>query len=266
LAAATDDAFALSPEGLVLWRGAGAGSIAGGDPLAPSVRLLTEMGARPARERAARRMEAFVAQEASRLFGPLHRLSRAVAGGQIRGLARGVAWRLGEAGGVIDRRQVEADLRLLSQAERRALRALGVRIGAFCLFLPSQLTPEAASFAVAIAAGRRGEPDRKLQGLMGLARIGAFAFPATELERLAESVRAAPRRAGGVVLAGADVRMLRALGFAPAERRQGDQPIAWRRRAPPPPARKPAVSPFAALAALETTPVPQPRRRRRARG
>ncbi|HEY2178562.1 MAG TPA: helicase-related protein, partial [Caulobacteraceae bacterium] len=115
LAAEPDEAFAVNPDGLVHWRGAAAGAIAGGDPLAPSIRLLTEMGAHSARERAMRRLEAFVAGEGRRRFAALDRLSREVSGGTLRGLARGVAWRLAQAGGVIDRREVEPDLSSLSQ-------------------------------------------------------------------------------------------------------------------------------------------------------
>jgi ATP-dependent RNA helicase SUPV3L1/SUV3 len=277
LAAEADDAFSVSPDGLVLWRGAAAGAMAGGDPLAPAVRLLTEMGARPARERAMRRLEAFTSTEARRRFAGLDRLSSAVSSGTLRGLARGVAWRLVEAGGVIDRREVEPDLASLSQGERRALRVLGVRIGAFCLYLTSQLTPDATAFAMAFAAGSNNAPGGKIEGLMGRARIGPLALPAVELERLAEAVRAAPRRAGGAVLTESALQslgltaeraaeVLRALGFTPTGRHEPGQPLAWRRRRGAPRAAGIIASPFAALAVLEPARKRKPRHRRRGRG
>src|SRR5204863_194405 len=100
-------------------------------PFAARVLLYGELGPEPARQRAARRLEAFIAAEAGRRLGPLRRLDEAMAQGRLKGLARGVAFRLSEAGGVMERRTLDADLRALSQAERRELRTLGVRIGTF---------------------------------------------------------------------------------------------------------------------------------------
>ena len=59
LASKEAEAFALAAGGVVLWRGEPAGEIIGGDPFAPRVRLVGEFGAATARERAARRLEAF---------------------------------------------------------------------------------------------------------------------------------------------------------------------------------------------------------------
>ncbi|WP_296596437.1 helicase-related protein, partial [Phenylobacterium sp.] len=143
LAAARDEALALGPDGAVLWDGVAVGLVTGGQPFAPQVRLLGELGHDAARQRAARRLEAFVAAEAGRRLAPLRKLEAAVADGKIRGLARGLAYRLIEAGGVLDRAEVAADTRALSQVERRMLRSLGVRIGAFSLYLPGLLRPEA---------------------------------------------------------------------------------------------------------------------------
>jgi ATP-dependent RNA helicase SUPV3L1/SUV3 len=266
LAAERDEALAVSPDGLVLWRGTAAGAIAGGDPLSPSIRLLTEIGAHVARERAVRRLEAFVAGEGRARFAGLDRLSRAVSGGSLRGLARGVAWRLAQAGGVIDRRAVEPDLSSLSQAERRALRALGVKIGAFCLWLPGQIDPAAARLAAAFAAS--SPQNGRLHALMGLAQIGPLALPPVELERLAETIRLAPRLGGGAVL---DADALARLGLTPVRAGQilralgfvSVGPDAWRRRRAPA-ANGPVASPFEALAVLEPPRPRKPRRRRRA--
>jgi ATP-dependent RNA helicase SUPV3L1/SUV3 len=72
LAADADDAFALTPDGMVLWRADIVGKLSGGGPFSPRVRLLGELGPTHARERATRRLEAFVAAEASaRLFSKI---------------------------------------------------------------------------------------------------------------------------------------------------------------------------------------------------
>ena len=105
--------------------------LAGGEPFKPRVRLIGDFGADAARERAARRLEAFVAGEASRRLAALKRLTEAVAEGDCKGLARGLAYRLIEQFGVLDRRRAEEHIRALSQVRaagaegpRRAVRRL----------------------------------------------------------------------------------------------------------------------------------------------
>ncbi|HEY0435489.1 MAG TPA: helicase-related protein, partial [Phenylobacterium sp.] len=143
LAAEADEAFSLTPEGAVLWRGEAAGVLSGGEPFKPRVRLLGDLGPETARQRAGQRLEAFVAAEAGRRLGSLRKLETAVAEGKIKGLARGLAFRLIEAGGVLDRAPVRGEVRALSQVERRMLRGLGVRLGAFSLYMPGLLKLDA---------------------------------------------------------------------------------------------------------------------------
>jgi len=268
LAAEPDEAFALSPDGVVLWRGEAAGVLTSDRPFNPSVRLYGELGPEPARARAARRLEAFIAAEAGRRLPALKCLAQAVESGAVKGLARGLAWRLVEAGGVLPRDQAHADLRSLSRVERRALRSLGVRVGAFSLFLPSQLAPAARAFAGAFAVA--ATPSRAL-GLRGMVSVGALAVDADRLERLDQLLRAGARPAREFILtdgareelgwsAAEAGEILRGLGFAPVA--SAGEAGVWRRRAVrradrPPPQAKPA-SPFAALAQLQA-----PRRRRR---
>jgi ATP-dependent RNA helicase SUPV3L1/SUV3 len=269
LAAEPDEAFALAPDGLVLWRGEAAGALEPSRPFAPKVRLLGELGSPPARERAQRRLEAFLAAEAERRIGVLHRLEDAIAVGRLKGLARGLAWRLAEAGGILDRALVAGEVAALSQAERRTLKAYGIRFGAFSLYLPALLQPEALAFTRAFAAG--APADRALAA-QGLREVGGWTLPVEALERLDAILREQPAQHGGSVLpADAAERLgwppdqlraiLRALDYAPAKRPEAGKPSIWRRRklksrAPEP---RKAPSPFAALAALTATP---PRRRR----
>jgi ATP-dependent RNA helicase SUPV3L1/SUV3 len=293
LAAERDEAFAITPDGAVLWRGEAVGALAGGQPSAPRVRLYGDLGPEPARERAARRLEAFVAGEAARRLGALRRLEAAVAEGRIKGLARGVAYRLIEAGGVLDRAEARTEVKALSPAERRALRSLGVRIGAFSLHMPALLRPQARLLAQAFAAygtaGWRPDPERpsplpaeappRVLAAHGLLAVAGLAVPAAQLERLDELLRAAPKADGGAVLSDqareelgwteAEAgRILRGLGFVPAGRPEPGAPAAWRRRGrreAVKPAKAAAHSPFAALAALKAEPARRPRRRRKAK-
>src|SRR6185312_7232851 len=133
-----------------------AGALAGDRPFAPRVRLFGELGAQAARERAARRIEAFLAAEAGRRLPSLRRLEDAVASGALKGLPRGLAYRLIEAGGALARTGLESELKSLSQGERRSLKSLGVRIGAFALYLPELAGPArdfASAFALAFGGG-----------------------------------------------------------------------------------------------------------------
>ena len=213
LAADDDEAFGLEAGGRLTWRGVAAGEIVGGGLFAPRVKLLGEFGAEPARERAARRLEAFVAAEAGRRFAALAGLKAAVADGRFKGLARGLAYQLVEHFGILDRRLGETQIRALSRNERRTLKALGVRFGAFSLYLPAQLTAEARrlgeTFAALARPGWRPAtdgltplphplPPPDALALRGLRAVGGFAAPATALERLDALAREAdPKAAGG---------------------------------------------------------------------
>jgi ATP-dependent RNA helicase SUPV3L1/SUV3 len=301
LASEPDEAFALNPDGVVLWRGEPAGVISGGQPFAPRVRLFGDLGPEPARQRAARRLEAFIAGEAARRLAPLRKLEAAVADGKIKGLARGLAYRLIEAGGIIDRAEVREETRTLSQVERRTLRGLGVRIGAFSLFMPGLLKPQARALTQVLALREaphwrppgdtlatlpQPTPSGRVLSAYGLRAVRGRAAPVEQLELLDELMRTGERQGGGTILS-EEARsklgwseaeageILRGLGFAPANRPKAGEPVAWRRRN----AReeKPSTtqplrpsSPFAALAALQAQPEPaaitrRPRRRRRAK-
>ena len=285
LAAEPDEAFTLTPDGALLWRGGAAGVLAADG----KVRLIGELGPETARERARQRLQAFLAAERERRLAPLSRLERAMAEGRLKGLPRGIGHRLAEAGGIIDKRPVEADLKALSQSERRSLRELGVRIGAFSVFLPSLLGGDALAFAQAVGGGDwkgpadgvsklpNPAPSAQVLSAKGLRAVGGFAVPVLQLERLDELLRAGFKPGVGMILSD-EAReglgwtaqetdpILRALGYTPTGRAR---PIAWRRRgetarpeAVKPP---PAGSPFAALAGLQVAPPVTPERRRRPR-
>ena len=291
LAADPDTAFQLGRDGAILWRGEVAGAIGGGAPFSPRVRLLGDLGHPAPRERAQRRMEAYLAAEAGRRLGVLRKLEYALSSGQVKGIARGLAYRLIEAGGVMDRSGVQQEAKALSPMERRALKGLGVRLTAFSIYLPGILKPESRHLAQGFVdrswrppADRlsplpSGGADPRVLAAYGLRAIGRWAVPVTDLDRLDELVRAAPRQGQGSVI-GPDIMallgwseiemrdILRGLNFAPTARPKPGEPTAWRRRsaaksADPAPVR--SASPFAALQALKAAPptVRRPRRRRR---
>jgi len=275
LAAADDAAFAVTPDGAVLWEGAQAGAIVGGEPFAPKVRLLGDLGAVAARDRATRRLEAWLASEAGRALRPLRRLRHAIETGALKGLPRGIAFRLVEAGGVIDRRDVERDLAVLSQAERRTLKEFGVRLGACSVWLPVLLKDRPRALMQAFipretwrpkAAGLTvlsdPPPAARLLSAFGQRAVGRVAAPVELLEALFE--RNAKTRGqlaetdlSAIGLKRDEAAML-LTRLKPTRAQRSD-------KTPRPPANP--ASPFAALAALAPAeaPAPSPRRRRKPR-
>jgi ATP-dependent RNA helicase SUPV3L1/SUV3 len=273
LAADEDAAFAVTPDGAVLWRGAAAGQVTGGSWFAPRVRLLGELGPVAARERAQRRLEAWLAAEAGRALKPLARLKGAVESGALKGLPRGIAFRLIEAGGVIDRRAVERDLAALSQVERRTLRTFAVRMGSHSVWLPGALKPRARGLMQAFVAGepfRPGAtaltalpetpPSPRLLSAFGLRAVGKVAAGVEMLESMSER-----QAAGKGVLTEAD---LEALGVSLDEAKALTAALkASRAQKPDRDDRPKAVkdSPFAALSALTAPPAPARAKRKRSR-
>ena len=273
LAADEDAAFGVIPDGVVLWRGVAAGQVTGGDWFAPRVRLLGELGPAAARERAKVRLEAWLAAEAGRALKPLARLKGAVESGALKGLPRGIAFRLIEAGGVIDRRAVERDLAALSQVERRTLRTFAVRMGTHSVWLPGVLKARARALMQAFVAGepfRPGTtaltalpatpPSPRLLSAFGLRAIGKVAAGVEMLESLAER-----QAAGKGVLNEAD---LAALGVSLDEAKTLTAALkASRAQKPDRDDRPKAVtdSPFAALSALTAPPAPTRAKRKRPR-
>lgn len=298
IASEPDEAFALLPTGAVLWRGEAAGQIIPSPVFAARVRLYGELGAAAAKERAVRRLEAFLAAQASFYLAPLRALEAATQAGTLKGIARGIAYRLVECGGILDRALVASELAALSQAERRTLRTLGVRFGAFSLFLPGLLTPEALNFSRAfgycalpdwpghldqITPLNGAVPAAHLLAALGLRAVAGLAVPVLALEQLDSLMRAQPAVKGAMPLAPEALKtlgwsldearqILQGLGFAPVGKVTVGEPSLWRRRQiPKAKAAQPYIpaantnSPFAALAALRVPPPAAKRPRRRVR-
>jgi len=263
IAADTDESFALAPNAMVLWRGHSVAELVGGGPFAPKLRLLGEGGPVAARERAARRLESFVAGEAREALGPLEQLKAAVADGRLEGLARGLGYQIVENFGLLDRKDADEHIRALWRHERKALKDLGVRFGAFSLYLPGLLTPETRwireVFAELARPGWRPAagaltplpnplPPPESLALRGLRAIVGLAAPVEALERIDAFARAAEAE-GGFALTEALLaelswtkpqaeRVTRALGYVPARKNDIGEVLLWRRRGRPTPRRR----------------------------
>ena len=185
LAAAPDEAITLTPIGRIVWQGSEIGRLERGETaLKPRLTLIAdEHLSPPDRERAEKRLEAWLAAHLEARLKPLVGLSEAE---DLTGLSRGLAFRLTENLGVLRRDTAAAEIKALDQAARGQLRKYGVRFGAFNLYFPALLKPAAAELLLllwALHAGRdqglgpESLPERPQQGLTSVAADKAIPEP-----------------------------------------------------------------------------------------
>jgi ATP-dependent RNA helicase SUPV3L1/SUV3 len=193
---AVDEAFVLARDGTIRWLGEPIAKLAAGDHiLQPKAHILADeqLTGSPL-EAVQRRLDLWLAQHVKKHLGPLAELE---AGEGLEGIARGIAFQIGEHLGVLDRALVAEDVRGLSQEARAALRKFGVRFGAYHLFLPQLLKPAPRALAAQLWALKNGGLDVKgLDEVPHLAASGRTSFVA-DPEIPAELYRAAGFRVCG---------------------------------------------------------------------
>ncbi|PSJ62296.1 helicase-related protein [Pseudaminobacter soli (ex Li et al. 2025)] len=207
--------LALGSDGTLRWIGAPIGTLVSTeDALRPRVILLAdEQLTGPARDKVAARAERFVNFQIETALKPLFDLRGAE---QLTGIARGIAFQLVENFGLINRRDIAEEIKSLDQEGRASLRRLGVRFGAYHIFVPTLLKPGPAGLITllwalkndgkdkpgfgdvvhALAAGRTSvvvDPafDKAFYKLAGFRMLGRRAVRVDILERLADLIRPA---------------------------------------------------------------------------
>ncbi|MBA4271305.1 MAG: helicase, partial [Methylobacterium sp.] len=174
---AGDDAFVLSHDGLLRWVGEPvARLVAGEKAVEPRLRLLVEEHlAGQAREQVEARLQLWLKNHVTRLLGPLQLLEDATT---LTGIARGIAYQAAEALGVLERAKVGEEMKALDQEGRAALRQLGIRFGAFHLYVPALLKPAPRALAAQLWALKHGGPELSgLDDIAHLAASGRTSFP-----------------------------------------------------------------------------------------
>ena len=178
---AVDEAFVLANDGLIRWLGEPVGRItAGPHILEPHVRVIAdEQLTGPALEMVQRRLDLWMSQHVKKLLGPLKELET---GEGIEGIARGIAFQIGEALGVLERSKVAEELKTLPQEARAALRKLGVRFGAYHLYLPALVKPAPRALSAQLWALKNGGVDgvKGLDEVPHLASSGRTSFVADQ--------------------------------------------------------------------------------------
>ncbi|WP_316232954.1 helicase-related protein [Bradyrhizobium sp. SZCCHNPS2010] len=177
LSNAPDEHFVLTADGTVRWTGdAVAKLVAADDALHPRLRIIADerlTGA--ARDKVQARLDLWLKTHIEKLLGPLFELSKAE---DITGIARGIAFQLVEALGVIERSKIASEMKDLDQPSRATLRKYGVRFGAYHIYLPALLKPAARALAALLWAEKQGNVDMSaLTGAQHLASSGRTSFP-----------------------------------------------------------------------------------------
>ncbi|MEM1234874.1 MAG: helicase-related protein [Pseudomonadota bacterium] len=211
---APDTEIDFTEQGGLMWGDQAVGKlVAGSDALKPQIKAFVddEAGSDVA-EKVARRLQHFIDRKIAALFEPLLAMQRDEA---LTGLARGFAFQLVEAMGVLPRAEVADDVKALDQDARGLLRKHGVRFGQFTIFLPLLLKPAPTRLRLvllSLAKGIDAFPESPPPGLVsiptdtgaepwfhtaaGYRAAGERAIRIDMLERLADLIRAQDTRAG----------------------------------------------------------------------
>ena len=154
LSATPDTELKLNRAGEILWAGVVVGRVVPGDqPLKPKADVVADdvLQGGP-REDVRERLQKFLNRHLATVLEPLFKLAEAEG---FEAPARGMAFRIVEHFGVLPRQQVGDEVKALSQDDRAKLRSLGVRFGAFNLFLPLLLKPAATDLRLLLWALQR---------------------------------------------------------------------------------------------------------------
>lgn len=174
---APDDQFVLTSEGTIRWTGDAVARLsAAEDALHPRIRIISDerLTGGP-REKVQARLELWLKTHIEKLLGPMFELSKAE---DVTGIARGIAYQLVEALGVLERPRIANELKELDQSSRATLRKYGVRFGAYHLYFPGLLKPAARALAALLWALKQDNVDlSSLSGAQHLASSGRTSFP-----------------------------------------------------------------------------------------
>ncbi|MGD9966276.1 MAG: helicase-related protein [Hyphomonadaceae bacterium] len=193
---APDGDIALGRDGRVHIDRAAVAKLTQGAPvLKPRLELIgAEQASELERAAARERLELWLAQLVARDLRPLAALENAWRDGRLPADARGLAFRLIENAGALDRTQ--EDLDQMSDLARNALRRFGVRLGRHTVFMPALVKPRAAhTLALLWHAAHPGGAHSVF-----LARPGALSVPLEHARAWGECAAAGYRACGRIAV------------------------------------------------------------------
>ena len=204
----------LTEQGGLMWGTSAVGKLVkGAEPTRPVVEpFVDEDAGEEVAEKVRRRLQHFIDRKVAAQFEPLLAMGRDEA---LQGLARGFAFRMSEAMGVIARDAVATEVKELDQEARGALRKHGIRFGQYTVFLPALLKPAPTRLRLVLWSlwnGLQEFPESPPPGLVTIPNIaevpkmhytlagyhpaGSRAIRIDMLERLADILRQKDSRAG----------------------------------------------------------------------
>ncbi len=211
---APDTEIDFTEQGGLMWGEHAVGKLVSGpDALKPQIKAFVddEAGTEVA-EKVSRRLQHFIDRKIAAGFEPLMNMQRDEG---LTGLARGFAFQLVEAMGVLPRADVAEDVKALDQDARGVLRKHGVRFGQFTIFLPLLLKPAPTRLRLVLLSLAKGVdefPESPPPGLVsiptdqsapdwfhtaaGFRAAGERAIRIDMLERLADMIRTMDTRSG----------------------------------------------------------------------
>jgi ATP-dependent RNA helicase SUPV3L1/SUV3 len=213
LAGAPNEEFVLSTDGCVRWRGEVVANLSEGDTLlAPRLIVLADESLTgPLLERVQDRLNLWLRHYINTHLDAVVQLMEPP---ELEGTARGIAYQLGEHLGIMPRAAVAEEVKGLDQDVRAKMRKLGIKFGAYHIYVPASLKPAPRELAVILHALKHGgvrqpgvtelpqivlsgrtsfvidpEVDTKLYEVAGFKVAGKRAVRVDILERLADIIR-----------------------------------------------------------------------------
>ncbi|MEM9332536.1 MAG: helicase-related protein [Pseudomonadota bacterium] len=140
LAASPNSDIVVSNDATLRWIGQPVAKLARGEnALKPRIFLLADEQLTGTHlEKVVARLERWVSNHINTLLKPLADLQSNT---ELNGIARGIAYQLAENLGTIQRKDIAEDLKNLDQDMRGIMRRIGVRFGAYHVFVPLMLKP-----------------------------------------------------------------------------------------------------------------------------
>ncbi|MDZ7905583.1 MAG: helicase-related protein [Cypionkella sp.] len=211
---APDTEMDFTTQGGLMWGNSAVGKLVkGAEPQRPTVQAFVDEEAGPEiTEKVTRRLQHFIDRKISAGFEPMLAMGRDET---LAGLARGFAFRMSEAMGVIAREAVAAEVKELDQPARAVLRKHGLRFGQYTVFMPALLKPAPTRLRLVLWSlwnGLEDFPESPPPGLVTIPNLpavprshytlagyhpaGARALRIDMLERLADILRGLDSKAG----------------------------------------------------------------------
>jgi len=213
LAGAPNEELVLATDGYVRWRGEVVANLAEGESLlAPRLIVLADDSLTGlALERVQERLNLWLRHFINTQLEPVIALSEPA---ELEGAARGIAFQLSEHLGLLPRSAVAEEVKGLDQDVRAKMRKLGIKFGAYHIYVPASLKPAPRELAIILYALKHGgvrqpgvselphivlsgrtsflidpEVNPKLYEVAGFKVAGKRAVRVDILERLADIIR-----------------------------------------------------------------------------